>query len=114
MAFPSVSPHTNGFSLIRQVLRDNPTLKTDKLFMENICKPHKSYLKEILKIRNDLKIAIHGLCHITGGGLIDNPERVMPDNLKIDWIPWKWPKIYKTISKLGTVSREEMNRVFNC
>lgn len=116
MALPSDSPHTNGYSLIRKVLADNPELKEDKYFMEEICRPHRSYLKEIKLLTechpND--IPIHGLCHITGGGFVDNPDRVLPDNCKIDFVDWKWPSIYRKIMRYGGVSKKEMLRVFNC
>ena len=71
-ALPSSGPHTNGYSLIRKIYEENPTLK---VFFP-LLKPHRSYLKEILKLKEE-GVKISGLCHITGGGFYDNIPRVL-------------------------------------
>ena len=82
--------------------------------MDTLCRPHKCYLKEV----NDLlkKIKINGLCHITGGGLIDNPPRILPSDLKLDLDYSKLfnDELYDWIKSLNYVSEEEMLKVFNC
>lgn len=112
VALPSHGPHTNGFSLIRKLIKLNPNdfSLTD---ITKLCSAHKSYLKEIIEIRNN-NVDIHGLCHITGGGLIDNPDRVLPENLAIEWKEWDMPLIFQKLQTVGKLSKQEMWRTFNC
>lgn len=115
MAFSSNSPHTNGYSLIRKLLAENKELREDQQFMEEISRPHRSYLREIQRLQtNYSNVKINGLCHITGGGLIENPPRVLPNNCAIKWDSWEWPRIYRRIQQVGKISNDEMLRVFNC
>ena len=113
MCLPSSGPHTNGYSMIRQVLSLCPELLSDKEFMDAICKPHRSYLPEISAMQKK-GVKINGLCHITGGGIIENPKRVLPEDCDIAWESWEWPKIYKMIQKVGNINTTEMLRIFNC
>ena len=59
---------------------------------------------------------IHGLCHITGGGIIENVPRIIPNGFtaNIDSNSWSWPEIFDWIKKTGKVDDEEMYQVFNC
>ena len=59
-------------------------------------------------------VELKGVCHITGGGLIDNPPRVLPDNLTIAWKNWEMPPVFQAIQKAGGISEFEMKRTFNC
>lgn len=120
-ALSSVSPHTNGYTLLKRLV-DNAVYQGDDSylpFIEDWCRPHKCYLDDIRHIRdslNDTNVIIRGLCHITGGGLIENPPRILPINCDIEWdevvlesmVPgWmKWMQ--------QRVAPEEFRRVFNC
>ena len=114
----STGMHTNGYSLARKVLLKNH--KIDSYFDELGCtvgdemlKIHRSYLP-ILSDLLDKKV-ISSLSHITGGGIIENTQRVIPKNLDvlIDWTAWTWLPIFKIIEKLGDVPIEDMKRTFN-
>ena len=79
-------------------------------------KKHRSYLKEISLIQNK-NIKIKGLCHITGGGLLDNPPRVLPDDLQMRLRKKDWnndDNFYDWVRQVTGTSQEELFRVFNC
>ena len=80
---------------------------------EELLRVHKSYLNLILHLKE--KIQIKGLSHITGGGIIGNTKRIIPDgfSLKIDWNAWTVPALFKFIQSAGKISDEEMRKVFN-
>ena len=82
--------------------------------MYSLCRPDKCYLEEVNTLLS--KIKINGLCHITGGGFIDNPPRILPEGLKLELDHNKLfkDKIYDWIKSLKYVSEEEMLKVFNC
>lgn len=115
----SSGPHSNGFSLIRKVLEvDNTDLNTPlgsstigKLLLE----PTKIYVKPILKLLKE-KVSVNGIAHITGGGLLENISRVMPDSLAItiDLSSWKLPEIFAWLQEKGNLTEKEMMRTFNC
>ena len=113
LAIPSSGLHSNGFSLIRYILKKKKIdLKKNKLKNEFI-KPTKIYVKEILNLTK--KNLIHGCANITGGGIIDNLIRVLPHNLKanIDLNKIKVHKVFKWIKSQG-VNEKEMLKTFNC
>ena len=108
-AFPSVSLHTNGYSLVRKILegKDIPNH-----ILNNLCAPHKSYLNEIKNlVENDIPIS--GLCHITGGGLIENPKRVLPANCEINYKGWEMPEIFTYLESEGNLCKMDMMKTFN-
>lgn len=116
LGFKSNGLHTNGYSLARNVLfsKYSVTDKVDELEFsigEELLRIHKSYLELITKIKSK----VNAFSHITGGGIIGNTKRVVPENLKIkiDWSAWEMPAIFKLISKVGDVSDDEMREVFN-
>lgn len=118
VGFPSNGLHTNGYSLARKVLLEKFTLNDtfDNLqnnLKDELLKIHKSYLKIIRKIVK--KISVKGFSHITGGGIIGNTNRILPDNLRIsiDWNSWEVPPIFKLIQDTGNISDTEMRKVFN-
>ena len=96
LAIPSSGLHSNGFSLVRNILKKN---KIPKNLKKELLKPTKIYSNEILKI-SDAKL-IHASAHITGGGLIENLLRSVPKNLtlNIDLSKIKIKKIFKWIKK---------------
>ena len=110
LAIPSSGIHSNGYSLVRSLLKKNKI--TSKLKSE-LLKPTKIYANEILKlVKNNL---INSAAHITGGGLIENLERSIPENLtiNIDLSKIKIKKIFKWIKK-NNISDKEMLKTFNC
>ena len=110
LAIPSSGFHSNGFSLIRSVLKKK---KINKSLKKNLLKPTKIYSKEVLKLCN--KNLINAAAHITGGGLFENLLRSIPENLtlNIDLSKIKIHKIFKWI-KGKNISDKEMLRTFNC
>ncbi len=118
IGFKSNGLHTNGFSLARKVLFDKYKIndKIDELELtlgEELLKVHKSYLKIISELKDN--IPIKAFSHITGGGIIGNTMRVVPKNLSIqmDWNSWELPGIFRLIQKSGDISDDEMRNVFN-
>ncbi len=110
LAIPSNGIHSNGFSLVRSILRKN---KIPGNLKKELLKPTKIYSKEILKL-TDMSL-INSAAHITGGGLIENLTRSIPKNLtlNIDLSKVKIPKIFSWL-KGKNVSDQEMMRTFNC
>jgi len=113
----SSGPHSNGYSLIRKILeRSNDTLTTpfgDGTLGEHLLAPTTIYVKSLLQLHE--KIDIHALSHITGGGLLENIPRVLPDNVTavIDSNSWTRPAIFDWLQSEGNVIDEEMYRTFN-
>lgn len=118
LAIASNGLHTNGYSLVRLLMDKMPQIKLDKIdgltFIEQIMKPHTPYYKAIKELfeRN----VIHGMAHITGGGIEGNLCRVIPEGLsaKIDLSKVKVLNLFKYIRNNGNISDEEMLRTFNC
>ena len=111
--------HTNGYSLARKILFDKMRLKpTSRLrgltssVGEELLRTHKNYQPGLGKVSPGL---IKGLAHITGGGLIDNLPRILPDNCDavIETKSWRVPKIFQILQENGNVDRTEMYQVFN-
>lgn len=118
VALPSTGLHTNGFSLARRVilLHHEFTAYSDELgmtFGEALLAVHKSYLHSVYPLIEQK--LIHALSHITGGGLVGNTGRVLPEGLKltVDWSSWQRPTIFKIIQQLGNVPEEDMQRAMN-
>ena len=110
LAIPSSGIHSNGYSLVRSILKKN---KLPINLKKEILRPTKIYSKEILKLTN--KNLINAAANITGGGLIDNLLRSVPSNftLNIDLSKIKILKIFKWL-KSNNLSDNEMLRTFNC
>lgn len=114
----SSGPHSNGYSLIRKILSDREinlsTALNGKSVGELLLTPTKIYVKPLLKLFE--KISVHALAHITGGGLIENLPRVLPDNTRafINKNSWEMPEIFSWLQRHGNVADEEMYRTFNC
>ena len=110
LAIPSSGIHSNGYSLVRSILKNN---KISNNLKNEIIKPTKIYSNEILSLsRNNL---INASAHITGGGLIENLLRSIPDNLalNIDLSKIKTTNIFKWL-KSKNISDKEMMKTFNC
>ena len=110
LAIPSNGIHSNGYSLVRSILKKN---KLPKKFKKTILKPTRIYTREILKLSK--RKLINSAAHITGGGLIENLLRSIPKNLSlnIDLSKIKILEIFKWL-KSKNISDHEMLRTFNC
>ncbi len=110
--------HTNGYSLARKVLLakykiDQYVEELGTTLGEELLKIHKSYYRSIYSLVQEG--LINGISHITGGGILGNTKRIIPNGLtlKVDWNSWEMPPIFRLIQKLGDVPEEEMRTVFN-
>ena len=118
LGLESSGVHSNGFSLIRHILKENNLGLNYKLSGQEIGKlllePTKIYVESCLKAIKTSKIK--ALSHITGGGLIENIPRILPKNLtfKIDYNSWKLPDLFAFFQDQGNIEAVEMHRTFNC
>jgi phosphoribosylformylglycinamidine cyclo-ligase len=106
LGFPSSGLHTNGYSLVRRLLGDEE-FDADLLLAQ-----HRLYLDEVRDLR--AQADVKALAHITGGGILGNLERVLPQGraAEIDWDSWERPPVYAWLAERG-VGEEEQRRVFN-
>ena len=118
IGFSSNGLHTNGYSLARKVLIPKFKIneKIDELgstLGDELLRVHKSYLKLITHLNKNMKVK--GFSHITGGGIIGNTKRVLPEGLRLDvkWDEWEMPAVFRLIQQTGKISLEEMRNVFN-
>lgn len=119
LGLPANGLHTNGYSLARKILLEQAGLPLDRplpgtkiSLARELLKVHRNYQPQLSALpKGWLKAA----AHITGGGLIDNPPRVLPPDLDavIDVHSWRKPVIFSTLQELGRVDAEEMYQVFN-
>ncbi len=109
IGLPSTGVHSNGYSLIRHIFDEENLEKHHKALLE----PTRIYVKDIQKLMETVKP--HGLAHITGGGLIENLPRILPENTHahVDTSKIAQPTIFKTIQELGNIETEEMFGTFN-
>ena len=114
LAVPSSGVHSNGYSLVRYVLKkERINLKNNKFLKKELLRPTKIYVSEVLRlINNNL---LNGCANITGGGLADNIKRIIPDGLvaDIDLDKVKTKKIFKWLKK-NNIEDNEMLKTFNC
>ena len=111
VALGSSGPHSNGYSLIRKVLeKSSPTNEQ----LNSLIEPTRIYVRSILSLLNTLPV--HAISHITGGGLLENIPRVLPDHLaaKLDPASWTQPEIFQWLQDQGNIATSEMYRVLNC
>ncbi len=106
VGFPSSGLHTNGFSLVRAVLGDGD-FDADLLLA-----PHRLYLDDVRALRAEADVK--ALAHVTGGGILGNLSRVLPDGVhaRIDWDAWERPTVFAWLADQG-IEEEEARRVFN-
>jgi phosphoribosylformylglycinamidine cyclo-ligase len=106
LGFPSLGLHTNGFSLVRKLVGDGD-FDADLLLA-----PHKLYVNEVRALRE--RADVKALAHVTGGGILGNLSRVLPEGraAEIDWDSWERPPVYDWLTAQG-VSEEEQRKVFN-
>ena len=111
VALGSSGPHSNGYSLIRKVLeKSTPTNEQ----LNSLIEPTRIYVRSILSLLNTLPV--HAISHITGGGLLENIPRVLPEHLaaKLDPASWTQPEIFQWLQDQGNIATSEMYRVLNC
>jgi phosphoribosylformylglycinamidine cyclo-ligase len=120
VALGSSGLHTNGYSLARRILFDRMGLGPDDAFPEEegsvadvLLRVHRSYLNALWPLieRGEVK----ALAHITGGGLVDNVPRVLPEGVdaRFDLSSWRVPAVFRVLQREGGVERDEMFRAFN-
>jgi phosphoribosylformylglycinamidine cyclo-ligase len=118
IALASSGPHSNGFSLIRKIIEhSNADLSQgcgDQTLAEALIKPTRIYVKNLLDL--SAKCEINAIAHITGGGLLDNIPRVLPENCSaaVDLSSWQRPPVFDWLQSSGNVEAQEMLRTFNC
>jgi phosphoribosylformylglycinamidine cyclo-ligase len=107
VGFPSSGLHANGFSLVRRLVGD-ADFDADLLLA-----PTRLYLDDVRALRE--RADVRALAHVTGGGIVGNLTRVLPDGLepRIDWGSWERPPVYEWLAEQG-VGEEEQRQVFNC
>ena len=106
VGFPSNGLHTNGFTLVREIVGD------DDFDADLLLAPHKLYVDDVRTLRTQADVK--AFAHVTGGGLLGNLSRVLPDGLqaRIDWDAWTRPPVFAWLAEHG-VDEEEARRVFN-
>lgn len=117
IGLPSTGVHSNGFSLVRKIIRDNNISLDEKFGDSTIGKtlltPTKIYVKEVLKVLKEVKVA--GIAHITGGGFHENLPRCLKEGLgiKINKDSYEVPEIFKHLQEKGNIDEAEMYNIFN-
>jgi phosphoribosylformylglycinamidine cyclo-ligase len=103
VGLPSAGLHANGFTLVRQVLED------EDYEGEDLLAPTRLYLDDVRR----LGASSHAFAHVTGGGILGNLERVLPDGLRaeLDWTSWERPAVFHWLAR--HVAENELRRVFN-
>lgn len=114
----SSGPHSNGFSLIRRLIAETGASAGTRVdgaqLFDVLMVPTRIYVKPLLELAATLDV--HGLAHITGGGLTDNIPRVLPDGfgVRLDLGSWRREPVWQWIQASGRISDAEMYRTFNC
>ncbi len=120
----SSGPHSNGYSLIRKAVFDVGQFKIDDFVSELGCKvsdalltPTRIYVRAVRQVLGHYRVknVVHGVAHITGGGILENLERILPKNVQavVERNSWPVPPVFKWIQRLGEIDQAEMDRVFN-
>jgi phosphoribosylformylglycinamidine cyclo-ligase len=118
LGIASSGPHSNGYSLIRKILEvsaaDLQQALGDTTLGQALLTPTTIYVKALLALFSEVRVK--ALSHITGGGLLENLPRVLPNNCnaQIDTGSWQWPEIFRWLQTQGNVETTEMYRTFNC
>ena len=111
LGLASSGAHSNGYSLIRKILGED---KPNSDLADSLMEPTRIYVKPVLKLMAAVKVK--GLAHITGGGLVGNVPRMLPDGMRavLRKKMWPRPELFNLLQKNGNVAEDEMHRVFNC
>jgi phosphoribosylformylglycinamidine cyclo-ligase len=114
----SSGPHSNGYSLIRRILAETgagaATMIAGAPLFDLLMAPTRIYVKSLLRLASEMPV--HAFAHITGGGLVDNVPRVLPQGLgaRLEARAWRRAPVWEWIRQGGRVSDAEMHRTFNC
>ena len=115
----SSGPHSNGYSLVRKVLAVSSAdlfeeFEGGRTLGEALLEPTRIYVRPILALMQ--KVQVKGLAHITGGGLVENIPRVIPETLcaRLEASKWPRPAIFDWLKRMGNIEEAEMQRTFNC
>jgi phosphoribosylformylglycinamidine cyclo-ligase len=124
LGLASTGFHSNGYSLVRKVLLEHARLdlaarppggEVDEPLADALLRPTRIYVRSLRKLY--AAGLLKGAAHITGGGLVDNPTRMLPGDsplrLQIDLGGWTWPGLFRLIARLGDIPPAEMRRTFN-
>ncbi|QWE18394.1 phosphoribosylformylglycinamidine cyclo-ligase [Polynucleobacter corsicus] len=118
LAIASSGAHSNGYSLVRKIIERAGAKPTDDLggrpLGDVVMAPTQIYVKPLLKLIGEINVK--GMAHITGGGLVDNVPRVLPENTQavLHRDSWQMPELFRWLQMKGGVADAEMVRVFNC
>ncbi|WP_128112665.1 phosphoribosylformylglycinamidine cyclo-ligase [Polynucleobacter necessarius] len=118
LAIGSSGAHSNGYSLVRKIIERAGAKPTDDLggrpLGDVVMAPTEIYVKPLLKLISEINVK--GMAHITGGGLVDNVPRVLPENTQavLHRDSWQMPELFRWLQMKGGVADAEMVRVFNC
>ena len=118
IALASSGVHSNGFSLVRKIIEiSGSKLSQDcggESLAEALIRPTRIYVKNLLALNTDFQV--NAIAHITGGGLVENVPRVLPDQLsaRIDLSSWQPAPVFDWLQQTGNVAQREMLRTFNC
>jgi len=119
LGLASNGAHSNGYSLIRKILELNESdlnahFDGERTLADCIMAPTRIYVKPLLALMQQVRVK--GMAHITGGGLLENIPRVLPQNVvaQIDGQSWHMPKLFEWLRTMGGVEQQEMYRTFNC
>ena len=118
LAIGSSGAHSNGYSLVRKIIERAGAKPSDDLggrpLGDVVMAPTQIYVKPLLKLISEINIK--GMAHITGGGLVDNVPRVLPENTQavLHRDSWQMPELFRWLQAKGGVADAEMVRVFNC
>ncbi|WP_444945451.1 phosphoribosylformylglycinamidine cyclo-ligase [Microbulbifer sp. VTAC004] len=118
IALSSSGPHSNGYSLIRKVLEVSSADLEEAVGGETLAKalmaPTRIYVKNLLQLMKSVQV--NALSHITGGGLLENLPRVLPEGClaRVDVSSWEMPAVFRWLQGAGNIDPREMYRTFNC
>ncbi len=118
LGLASSGAHSNGYSLIRKIIAvkgvDLSSRLSGRALSELILEPTRIYVKPVIKLAAELDVK--GIAHITGGGLLENIPRMLPDTVaaRIERRAWTMPPLFAWLKTQGNVADEELFRVFNC
>lgn len=118
LALASSGAHANGYSLIRRIIAQQSLPSTDimldgQALATTLLEPTRIYVKSLQALWQ--QVAVHGIAHITGGGIRENLPRILPPRVtaKIDNDSWQWPSVFRWLQQQGNVSALEMQSTFN-
>ncbi|MFM8354589.1 MAG: phosphoribosylformylglycinamidine cyclo-ligase, partial [Gammaproteobacteria bacterium] len=114
IGLPSSGPHSNGYSLVRRVLAEAGT-PPDAALLDQLMQPTRIYARSVLALLDTTPV--HGMAHITGGGIVENLPRIFRDErlaARVRVTAWQRPPVFDWLQSVGQIDEHEMLRTFNC